>query len=261
MADAGRPLTSGRAGRRHRPRRAVGAGVGPQPGAPAGSSSFDDDGVDVLALARGGRRARRRPTTRLRHGHVRPASRRRWSLLERLPDSFRTGVGHDYDAHGPDGAAGIERSFAPWYRHFLVPVALPAARRRRRPARGRGAPPPTSAAAPAWPCSLMAAAFPASRRSTATTSPQHALDRAEQRRADEGVGQRAVPRRPHGPAPADGTARPRHDVRLHPRHDPPAGDDGARSARRSPTTGPGCSSTSRRATRSPRTWPRTRWRR
>jgi 2-polyprenyl-3-methyl-5-hydroxy-6-metoxy-1,4-benzoquinol methylase len=43
-----------------------------------------------------------------------------------LLDSFRTGVGYDYDAHGPNGAAGIEESFAPWYRNFLVPVALPA---------------------------------------------------------------------------------------------------------------------------------------
>ena len=48
-------------------------------------------------------------------------------------------------------------------------------------------------------------------------------------------------------------ARPRHDVRLHPRHDPPAGDDATPSARASPTTARGCSSTSRRSTRSPRT--------
>jgi 2-polyprenyl-3-methyl-5-hydroxy-6-metoxy-1,4-benzoquinol methylase len=46
-------------------------------------------------------------------------------LLKELPDSFRSGVGYDYDAHGPEGAAGIERSFEPWYRNFLVPVALP----------------------------------------------------------------------------------------------------------------------------------------
>ena len=47
-------------------------------------------------------------------------------LLKGLPESFRTGIGHDYDAHGPEGAAGVERSFEPWYRNFLVPVALPA---------------------------------------------------------------------------------------------------------------------------------------
>ena len=55
------------------------------------------------------------------------------------------------------------------------------------------------------------------------------------------------------PLPADGSVRARHHVRLHPRHDRPAGDDARRSAPRSPTTAPGCSSTSRRATRSPRT--------
>jgi 2-polyprenyl-3-methyl-5-hydroxy-6-metoxy-1,4-benzoquinol methylase len=46
--------------------------------------------------------------------------------LEHLPDSFRTGLGYDYDAHGEEGAAGIERAFEPWYRNFLVPVGLPA---------------------------------------------------------------------------------------------------------------------------------------
>ena len=47
-------------------------------------------------------------------------------MLEALPESFRTGLGHDYDSHGPTGAAGIERSFAPWYQNFLLPVGLPA---------------------------------------------------------------------------------------------------------------------------------------
>jgi 2-polyprenyl-3-methyl-5-hydroxy-6-metoxy-1,4-benzoquinol methylase len=46
--------------------------------------------------------------------------------LEDVRDSFRTGVGHDYDSHGPEGAVGIERSFEPWNRAFLVPVVLPA---------------------------------------------------------------------------------------------------------------------------------------
>ena len=46
--------------------------------------------------------------------------------LEHMPESFRTGVGHDYDSHGPQGAIGIERSFEPWNRAFLLPVVLPA---------------------------------------------------------------------------------------------------------------------------------------
>lgn len=47
------------------------------------------------------------------------------AILERLPESFRTGLGLSYDALGPDGARGVERLLAPWYRTQLVPVALP----------------------------------------------------------------------------------------------------------------------------------------
>lgn len=46
--------------------------------------------------------------------------------LRHLPDSFRTGIGRDYDSHGHDGAVGIERSFEPWNEANLVPVVLPA---------------------------------------------------------------------------------------------------------------------------------------
>jgi 2-polyprenyl-3-methyl-5-hydroxy-6-metoxy-1,4-benzoquinol methylase len=48
------------------------------------------------------------------------------SVVERLPEAFRTGVGLPYDAFGAEGAAGIERGFAPWFRTLLVPLALPA---------------------------------------------------------------------------------------------------------------------------------------
>ena len=46
--------------------------------------------------------------------------------LRYLPESFRTGIGHDYDSHGPEGAVGIERSFEPWSNAHLVPTVLPA---------------------------------------------------------------------------------------------------------------------------------------
>jgi len=46
-------------------------------------------------------------------------------VLARLPESFHTGVGLPYDAFGPEGAAGIERGFASWFRAFLVPIILP----------------------------------------------------------------------------------------------------------------------------------------
>lgn len=45
-------------------------------------------------------------------------------VLDRLPEAFRTGLGLPYDAFGPEGARGIERGFAPWYRSLLVPLAV-----------------------------------------------------------------------------------------------------------------------------------------
>jgi 2-polyprenyl-3-methyl-5-hydroxy-6-metoxy-1,4-benzoquinol methylase len=47
------------------------------------------------------------------------------SLVD-VRESFVTGIGHDYDSHGPDGAIGIERSFEPWNNAYLLPVVLPA---------------------------------------------------------------------------------------------------------------------------------------
>jgi 2-polyprenyl-3-methyl-5-hydroxy-6-metoxy-1,4-benzoquinol methylase len=49
-----------------------------------------------------------------------------FAVLERLPESFKTGCGLPYDAFGPEGAVGIERFLAPWFKTFLVPVVLPA---------------------------------------------------------------------------------------------------------------------------------------
>jgi 2-polyprenyl-3-methyl-5-hydroxy-6-metoxy-1,4-benzoquinol methylase len=46
--------------------------------------------------------------------------------LVRARDSFVTGLGHDYDSHGAEGAVGIERSFEPWSNAFLIPTVLPA---------------------------------------------------------------------------------------------------------------------------------------
>ena len=50
----------------------------------------------------------------------------RMAILEKLPEAFQTGLGLPYDARGPEGARGIERVFAPWYRHSLIPIVLPA---------------------------------------------------------------------------------------------------------------------------------------
>jgi len=46
-------------------------------------------------------------------------------VLDRLPECFRTGVGLPYDGFGPEGARGIERGLAPWFRSLLVPLVLP----------------------------------------------------------------------------------------------------------------------------------------
>jgi SAM-dependent methyltransferase len=49
----------------------------------------------------------------------------RMAVVERLPESFKTGLGLNYDARGPEGAAGIERVFGNWFRFLLVPEVLP----------------------------------------------------------------------------------------------------------------------------------------
>jgi 2-polyprenyl-3-methyl-5-hydroxy-6-metoxy-1,4-benzoquinol methylase len=107
------------------------------------------------------------------------------STLRQLPDSFRTGVGYDYDAHGEEGAAGIERSFEPWYRNFLIPVGLPAldgvVERLEQ-----GATAADVGCGGGIAVCLMAEAFPNSTFHGYDIS-QHALARAEQRREDLGL--------------------------------------------------------------------------
>jgi SAM-dependent methyltransferase len=49
-----------------------------------------------------------------------------FAVLDRLPEAFRTGIGLPYDAFGPEGAVGVERLLAPWFRTQLIPIALPA---------------------------------------------------------------------------------------------------------------------------------------
>jgi 2-polyprenyl-3-methyl-5-hydroxy-6-metoxy-1,4-benzoquinol methylase len=49
----------------------------------------------------------------------------RMAVVEKLPQSFKTGLGLNYDARGPEGAAGIERVFGNWFRFLLVPQVLP----------------------------------------------------------------------------------------------------------------------------------------
>ena len=122
-------------------------------------------------------------------------------LMARLPESFRTGIGHDYDAHGPNGAAGIERSFAPWFNNFLVPVGLPAL---------DGVVPKLEAGAKVADVGCgagvalerMAQAFPNSQFHGYDIS-EHALERADQRRAQSGLTNLHFHNARHNPLPTD----------------------------------------------------------
>ena len=140
------------------------------------------------------------------------------------PRAFRSGLGHDYDSHGPEGAAGIERSFEPWNRAHLVADVLPALDGVADKLAAGGTTPPTSGAAPAAPCCSWPSAFPASTFAGYDISqlrPRPGRGAAGRARAH----QRVVPRCPRRPAAVGRLARPRHDVRLHPRHDRSPGDD------------------------------------
>ena len=122
------------------------------------------------------------------------------SLL-RVRESFVTGLGHNYDSHGPEGAAGIERSFEPWSNAHLLPTVLPAldgiVDRLTSGAVvidiGCGA---GSAVL------LMAAAFPKSNFSGYDIS-HYALDRANQKREASGVANATFHDPRDSPMPAD----------------------------------------------------------
>jgi 2-polyprenyl-3-methyl-5-hydroxy-6-metoxy-1,4-benzoquinol methylase len=107
------------------------------------------------------------------------------AVVAKLPEAFKTGVGLDYDAFGPEGARGVERGFAPWYRALLVPMALP---------RVEGVVPALEAGAQVADVGCgggvalieLAKAFPHSQFHGYDIS-KFALARAEQNRAEAGV--------------------------------------------------------------------------
>jgi SAM-dependent methyltransferase len=118
-----------------------------------------------------------------------------------LPDSFRTGLGHDYDSHGPEAAVGVERGFEPWMRNHLLPDLLP---------RLDGVVERLTAGAAAADVGCgsgaavlrLARAFPASRFTGYDIS-HHALDRANDRLAETGLGNAAFHDPRVEPLPAD----------------------------------------------------------
>lgn len=107
------------------------------------------------------------------------------AALNDMPEAFRTGLGRDYDSHGPEGAVGIEKSFEPWNQNFLIPAVLPAlvglAEELERGAKvgdiGCGA---------GGLSLLLGRTFPKSTVIGFDIS-RHALDRAEDRLAQEGL--------------------------------------------------------------------------
>ena len=120
-----------------------------------------------------------------------------------LPESFRSGIGHDYDSLGPEAAVGVERGFEPWMQNHLVTDLLP---------RLDGVVERLTAgvAAADVGCGAgsgvlrMARAFPASHFSGYDIS-QYALDRAEQSLADSGLTNVAFHDPRTQPLPDDGS--------------------------------------------------------
>ncbi len=123
-------------------------------------------------------------------------------VLAPLQESFRTGLGLDYDALGPEGAAGVERGFAPWVKTFLVPVGVTAidGLRERLEAGAEVADVGCGAGVALL---ELAKAFPASRFSGYELS-QHALDRAAEQLRAAGVDNVSFHHVREDPLPEDG---------------------------------------------------------
>ncbi len=105
--------------------------------------------------------------------------------LDRLPDSFRSGLGFDYDAHGPEAAVGIERGFEPWNRAHLLPDVLPLLDGVEAKL-GAGGSMIDVGCGTGGAVLMIAGAFPACQ-ATGYDISRHALDRAEVRKAEAGA--------------------------------------------------------------------------
>ena len=123
------------------------------------------------------------------------------SVLERLLESFETGIGLPYDACGAEAAKGVEGMLAPWFRTMLVPIALPKLA-------GVVAKLERGGAAADVGCGTgvalleMAKAFPRSRFHGYDIS-RHALAEAERQRAAGGVGNATFHDASREPLPED----------------------------------------------------------
>ena len=121
--------------------------------------------------------------------------------LERLPESFRTGLGYDYDAHGPEAAVGMERSFEPWNRAHLVPTVLPELEGVQAKLEA-GARVVEIGCGAGGAVLMLAEAFPASQIAGYDIS-RHALERAAERQREAGLENAAFHDPREHPLPAD----------------------------------------------------------
>ena len=140
------------------------------------------------------------------------------AALEAMPESFRTGLGHDYDSHGPEGAVGIERSFEPWNRTISCPTCCPRSTASSTRCQA-GIDVADIGCGAGGAVLMMAAAFPASTFIGYDISQIRARPRRVP--ADRGRSSRTFASTTRGDEPIAGRrpVRPGHDVRLHPRHD------------------------------------------
>ncbi len=123
--------------------------------------------------------------------------------LELMPEAFASGMGHDYDSHGPEGAEGIERSFEPWNKANLIRKVLPAMS-------GvvdrltEGATVVDVGCGAGGAVLLMAESFPNSTFVGYDIS-QHALERAQIKLAESGLANARFADPRHDPLPANGS--------------------------------------------------------
>ena len=123
------------------------------------------------------------------------------AVAEKLPESFRTGLGLPYDAFGPEGARGIERGCGPWFRALLVPMVLPQIDG-VVPALEKGVAVADVGCGAGVALIEMAKAFPNSEFHGYEIS-RHALDRAEKNRAEVGVDNLSFHDAARDPLPTD----------------------------------------------------------
>lgn len=121
--------------------------------------------------------------------------------LDAMPEAFRTGVGFDYDSHGP---AGIEGGFEPWNRANLLPIVLPTLDGVEAKLERGGLAIDIGCGAGGT-ALVLAAAFPASDVRGFDIS-QLALTRARERQNEAGIGNLAFLDPRSSPLPADGSA-------------------------------------------------------